>query len=40
MTTNLTIPMCGCTSSQVKAFGHDPATNTLAVEFNSGGPRG
>ncbi|MBP6421585.1 MAG: KTSC domain-containing protein [Propionivibrio sp.] len=36
MTTKPTIPMCECKSSQVKAFGHDPATNTLAVEFNSG----
>lgn len=37
MTTKPAIPMCSCKSSQVKAFGHDPATNTLAVEFNSGG---
>ncbi len=36
MTTKPTIPMCECKSSQVKAFGHDPATNTLVVEFNSG----
>jgi len=23
--------------SQIKSIGHDPTTNTLAVEFNSGG---
>lgn len=25
------------TSSNIKSIGHDPATNTLEVEFNTGG---
>lgn len=28
------IPMNGCGSSQIKAFGYDPATKTLAIRFN------
>lgn len=30
------IPMAPVTSNQVKAIGHDPATNTLAVTFTRG----
>lgn len=30
------IPLVPVTSSQVKAIGHDPATNTLAVQFTRG----
>ena len=35
MTAN-TIPMQACTSSQIKAYGYDAATKTLAVQFNRG----
>ncbi len=31
------IPMTDVTSSQVKAIGHCPETNTLAVQFKHGG---
>lgn len=29
-----TIPMHACESSQIREFGYDPATKTLAVRFN------
>ena len=29
------IALCQCTSSQIHAHGHDPATNTLAIQFKS-----
>jgi hypothetical protein len=31
------IPMCNCESSQVKGYGYDADSKTLAVEFKSGG---
>lgn len=31
------ISMSECSSSQVKGYGYDPETKTLAVEFKSGG---
>lgn len=30
------IPMCACTSSQIKSHGYDPQTRTLAIEFKTG----
>lgn len=32
-----TIPMQPVASSNISAVGHDPDTNTMAVEFKSGG---
>lgn len=29
--------MTPCTSSQIKAHGHDPETDTLEIHYNSGG---
>lgn len=34
MTTN-TIPLTPVTSSQIHAIGHDPETNTLAIQFKA-----
>ena len=34
---NQHIPMCDCKSSQVKGYGYDAASRTLAVQFNGGG---
>ena len=31
-----TIPLSPVTSSQIAAIGHDPASNTLAIQFKSG----
>lgn len=29
------VPMAGCASSQIKEFGYEPATKTLAIRFHS-----